>query len=387
MVNQIVTAIKLGYEVRILTEEFCDISENANKDLFRQYELENKLILEDYNIPETKRGRAFKGMSLIIKRWDLFKPLLIFYKSSNRKGFFPIFQFFFYASLRNYEVIHIQFGTNKDPIDILKKNGFLKSRIITSFHGHDLHFPINNQILEDGYYDNLFEVADVLVCNTTYLKEKLKTLRAPENKIETIPVTVDTDTFRPAAFHRDKNKLKLMTVGRMDQLKGQEYGIKAVNLLIKKGIDVQYILVGTGIYEERLKKMVDELGLNGNISFKGKTNPKDVAKLLQSADIFLMTSVTNKVGMQESQGLVTAEAQACGLPVIAFDTGGVKYTLKDGQTGFLCREKEVNAMADKIELLINNPKLREEIGKKAREFIEKEYSEIAVMNKWQDIYG
>jgi len=387
IVNQIVTTIKLGYEVRILTEEICDISKNANQNLFWQYELEDKLILEDYNIPETKIRRVLKSMSLIITRLDLLKPLLLFYRYSNRKGFFPIFQFFFYDSLRDYEIIHIQFGTNKDPVDVLKKIGFQKSRIIVSFHGHDLHFPIDNRIPAEGYYDSLFEEADFLICNTPFLRSKLKDLKAPENKIRIIPVVVDTDFFKPSGFHRNKIKLRLITVGRLDELKGQEYGVKAVNSLINKGVAVEYILVGTGIYEERLKKMVDELGLTKSVFFTGKTKPEEVLKLLQSADIFLMTSVTNEAGMQESQGLVTAEAQASGLPVVAFDTGGVKYTLKDGKTGFLCKEKDVVDFASKIESLITNPALREQMGKKAREFIEKEYSEISVMNKWKDIYG
>lgn len=173
----------------------------------------------------------------------------------------------------------------------------------------------------------------------------------------------------------------------MDELKGQEYGVKAVSALIKQGLEVEYILAGTGVYEEKQKKLVEELELTGNISFKGKVSPEEVRRLLQEADIFLMTSVTNEAGMQESQGLVTAEAQACGLPVVAFDTGGVKYTLENKKTGFLCRERDIDDFAAKIEILIRDKAFREEMGRKARKFIEKEYSEISVMNKWSELYG
>lgn len=380
-------AIKLGYEVRILTEEVCDISQNASQELFREFGLKDKLILEDYKIPETKMRRVLRAAGLILKRPDLLAPLLKFYKKNDRKGFFAIFQFFFYESFRDHDVIHIQYGTNKSPVDIMKKTGFLKSRIITSFHGHDLHFPINNRIPAEGYYDNLFKVADVLVCNTPFLKRKLKSLKAPEHKIITVPVAVDTGYFKPMQIPGKNGRLRLITVGRLDELKGQEFGIKAMSALIKRGLEVEYILAGTGVYEEKLKKLVEELDLTGRVSFKGKVSPEEVRRLLQEADIFLMTSVTNEVGMQESQGLVTAEAQACGLPVVAFDTGGVKYTLENEKTGFLCRERDVDDLTAKIELLIRDKALREEMGTKARKFVEKEYSEISVMKSWKELYG
>lgn len=386
IVNQIVLAIKLDYEVSILVEEVYDPGENANQELFREFRLEDKLILEDYKIPGTKLGRAIKAAGLIFRRPDLVGHLLRFYNKSQRKGFFAIFQFFFYESLNTYENIHIQYGTNKHPVDVLKKTGFLKSKVITSFHGHDLHFPIDNRIPSEGYYKTLFEVADALVCNTPFLKGKLQALQAPEQKIKTIPVAVDTAFFRPDNADRH-DRLKLMTVGRLDELKGQEYGIETVHTLIKKGLEVEYIIAGTGEYEQRLKKLVRSLNLEDRILFKGKVSPEEVCNLLQQADIFLMTSITNKVGMQESQGLVTAEAQACGLPVVAFDTGGVKHTIKDGKTGFLCSEKDVKKLSAMIELLINDKALREEMGLNARRFIEKEYSEKSVMKKWQEIYG
>ncbi|WP_227009172.1 glycosyltransferase family 4 protein [Christiangramia fulva] len=383
-----VIAIKLGYEVRILTEEICDINQNANQEIFEEFGLKEKLILEDYEIPVTKLRRTLKAVGLILKRPDLLGAFLKFYHNCDRKGFLPIYQFYFYTSFYNYDIIHIQFGTNKSPVDVLKKTGFLKSRIITSFHGHDLHFPINNMIPAKGYYDDLFKIADILVCNTPFLKRKLKVLNAPEQKIRIVPVTVNTRYFKPVVESTKKNdEVKLITIGRLDELKGQAYGIKAVDILIKKGLNVKYILAGTGEYQEKLKKLVGDLGLNQSVYFKGRVSQSQVCRLLQESDIFLMTSVTNDVGMQESQGLVTAEAQACGLPIVAFDTGGVKYTLINGKTGFLCKEKDLKDFSSKIEMLIKDSVLREEMGINARKFIEEEYSEVSVMDKWKEIYG
>ncbi len=388
IVNQVVMAIKLGYEVRILVEEVCDIPQNANQELFQKFGLKEKLILEDYNIPETKKGRLIKAVKLILSRLDLLIPLFRFYRKSQRKGFFAVFQFFFYDSIRSFEVMHIQFGTNKYPLDILKKIGFLNCGLITSFHGHDLYFPINNKIPNDGYYDNLFETGDFLICNTPFLKQKLKEINAPESKIKIIPVAVDTNYFKPDLTKKVNSKIRLVTVGRLETFKGQIWGISCVKELINNNnIEIEYLIVGDGSLYPELHEKVNELNLNQFIKFTGRKSQFEVRNLLQSSDIFLMTSVTDPNYGVESQGLVSAEAQACGLPVVAFNTGGVKYTLKHEETGFLCKEMDMDDFTARTELLIKDPVLRKNMGRKAIKFIEEEYSETSVISKWKEIYG
>ena len=73
----------------------------------------------------------------------------------------------------------------------------LYSKMIVSFHGHDLYFPINGIIHNNGYYENLFEYSDILIANTPYFKNLLMELRSTMEKIKTIPVAVDTNSFIP----------------------------------------------------------------------------------------------------------------------------------------------------------------------------------------------
>lgn len=387
IVNQIVLAVRMGYDVKILTGEFNDISQNADTQLFEEFNLRDKIIIEDFGIPQPKFKRILKALGMLIKDIFLFPYLFKYYKYSAKKGLLPLYEFFFYKAFRNYETIHIQYGTNKHPVDLLKMIGYLKGQIIVSFHGHDLYFPINKLIPNDGYYDVLFKEADFLVANTPFLKDKLLNLGAPEDKIEIIPVPVDTSIYHPNDFLNKRQIIKLVTVGRLDELKGQRYGIQAVNLLLEKGFSVEYTIAGTGINREKLEEQIHELGITSHVFLVGKVLPDQIAQLLSNSDIFLMTSVTNSEGMEESQGLVTAEAQSCGLPIIAFDTGGVKFTMTDGETGFLCKEKDIYCYAEKIERLIKNGNLRKKMGKNAHKFIEREYSVNSVLNKWRRIYG
>ena len=387
IVNQVVLAIKLGYEVRILVEEVTDITVNADINLFENYKLQEKIIVEDYKIPNQKLKRIFKAAWLLMKNVFLLPHLIKYHKNSGKKGLLPFYEFFFYKHFRDIDTIHIQFGTNKHPVDIMKKIGYLKSRLIVSFHGHDLYFPINNIIPNNGFYNRLFETADYLVANTAFLKEKLLAISAPEEKIEIIPVPVNTSIFNPNRDGNKNEKLRLITVGRLDELKGQKYGIQAVKLLLIKGYSVDYIIAGTGDKENELESLIEELDLTRNVFLHGKISPSEVPQFLKDSDIFLMTSVTNSKGMEESQGLVIAEAQACGLPVVAFDTGGVKYTLIDGKTGFLCKEKDIDAFSEKIQLLFENFELRTKMSENAVTFVKSYYSENSVIKKWEKLYG
>jgi len=388
IVNQILLAVKMGYEVRILTEEFTDISSNANSNLFEKYNLCEKVIIEDYRIPGKRLKRILKAIWIVLKNSGLLPHLIKYYKESGKKGLLPLYEFFFYKPFQNFDTIHIQFGTNKHPVDIMKKIGYLKTRLIVSFHGHDLYFPINNIIPNNGYYDRLFETADYLIANTNFLMEKLLAINAPKEKIKIIPVAVDTSIFKPdKRANKRTGIIRIISVGRLEIFKGHHLGIECISKLVNKGYNIKYSIVGTGIQERVLEQLIQKFGLANHIHLLGRKSQEDIISLLPNQDFFLMTSITDPNYGVESQGLVTAEAQACGLPVVAFDSGGVKYTLIDGETGFLCKEKDIECYTEKIELLIRNDSLRKKMGIDAVQFIEREYSENSVLNKWRNIYG
>ena len=388
IVNQIVLAIKMGYDVKILVGEVTDITKNANNILFEEFNLRDKIIVEDYKLPQQKLKRILNAAWLLFNNILLVPHLIKYYNATNKKGIVALYEFFFYKNFRKFDAIHIQFGTNKHPVDILKNTGYIKSQLIVSFHGHDLYFPINNRIPNNGYYNHLFESANYLVANTAFLKDKLIDINAPIEKIKIIPVAVDTSIFKPIKLDDKKTDIiRIISVGRLEIFKGHQLGIKCISKLVKKGYNIQYSIIGDGSQKELLESLIKKYSLTKHVILIGRKSQEDISRLLPTQDIFLMTSITDPNYGVESQGLVTAEAQACGLPVVAFDSGGVKYTLIDGDTGFLCKEKDLDCYTEKIELLIRNDTLRKEMGLNACHFIEKEYSENSVLNKWKNIYG
>jgi colanic acid/amylovoran biosynthesis glycosyltransferase len=168
--------------------------------------------------------------------------------------------------------------------------------------------------------------------------------------------------------------------------KGHAYGIKAVSLLVKKGYNISYIIIGEGEEKTNLKNLIKSLNLEKNVVLTGAKDQQFIRDHLQQSDIFLMTSTHDETGRRETQGVVTGEAQACGLPVCAFNSGGVPYTMVDGETGFLSEEKDIKGMADNIEKLIVNQELRKKMSNNARNFVVEHYSLKSSAAKMQNIY-
>jgi len=385
---QIITAIKCGYKVNILVEELLEINETTHGKLIEKYNLTDKVIIEDYGIPNKKFYRILKALLLILINISNLKYLKAFIEQHRKFELRHIYIFHFFGKLKNFDIVHVQYGTNGKPLDILKKIGFFPSKLIVSFHGHDVYFPINGIIENNGFYDDLFKYADKLIANTAYLENLLIELGAPAGKIETIPVAVNTNFFKPGKLEINISEtIKIITVGRLEIFKGQHLGVECISKLVKNGYNVYYTIVGTGSQEEVLKNFIQDYSLNNYITMTGRKSQEEIKGLLQNHDIFLMTSITDPNYGVESQGLVTAEAQACGLPVIGFDSGGVKYTINDGETGFIVPEFDVDAMTKRIEELIDNAKLRQGMGKEAVIYVENNFSQNKINDIWSDTYN
>lgn len=385
ILSQIITAIECGFEVKILIEDLLDL--NTHGDLIEKYDIKHKIIFEDYKVPENRILRYIKAVWLIFRNFPHIFKLVKFVNAHKKIELKHIYKFHFYSKFRKFDIVHVQYGTNGRPLDLLKKINFFSSKLVVSFHGHDLFFPINGIIENNGYYDLLFDQSDLLVANTDYLKDLLQNLGAPKNKIIVLPVSVNTNFFKKIKTSRPTQKsFNLITVGRLEVFKGQKFGLECVRILKERGFNVHYTLVGTGSQDEKLKDLVKEYGLCNDVTFTGKRSQTAIREILQEQDLFLMTSVKDLNYGVETQGLVTAEAQACGVPVVAFDSGGVKYTVLDGISGYVVLEGNIDAMVTRIESLINDLELRKKMGKEAQKFIKKNYSEEVISKQWINLY-
>jgi len=286
------------------------------------------------------------------------------------------------------DLVHAHFGASGVKAVIARQNGVITCPIITTFHGYDAHFTPTTKSNLIKSYRSLFSEGDIFVANGQFLKSQLIELGCPPDKIRIIPNSVDTDFFSPKTTFTKKNPdtIRFITVGRLTELKNQSLGIKTLKYLIDNNINAQYSIIGSGPLEEDLKQLAMDLHIQSKVEFLGSLDQKDILNELQNSDIFLMTSIPNKDGRQETQGIVTIEAQSSGLPVIAVYNGGIENTLSHGKTGFLASlENQEEYMNYALELS-NNRKLRAEMSANAPEFAHKNFDDKTTMNTLKLLY-
>lgn len=387
IIAQIITAINLGFDVKILVTKLLPFKASKQLDIIKNYQLSSKIIIEDYKIPKNKIKRLFKWLHLIIVNIFSINRIIRYYKIQNSFSLTWLYQLNFYRTLLDVNIFHIQYGTNKNPLDLLKKSGCLDADLIVSFHGHDAIFPINGHIPNNGYYHDLFSVSKAIVANTQYLAETIEDLGCKRGILKTIPIPVDTSYFFPNNKKKNSSSVfKLIMVSRLDVIKGHIYAFKAIEKLNKKGYELHLKVVGEGDERENLEKYISKNKLK-SITLLGAKSQVEVRELLWLSDVFLFPSITLPDGRQESQGLATLEAQACGLPVIANNSGGIKYTIDINRSGFLCEEKNIEDFSNKIEQLINNPEKRILMGRYAVDFVSNYFSTNKIQERWKEVYN
>ncbi|GEQ86811.1 glycoside hydrolase [Patiriisocius marinistellae] len=389
IVNHITGLVDAGYNLTILARKKQDILKASQPYIIESYNLIDKTL---QYLPESPNSHIekLKDVTLIILRnKSLWTKGSKFLRASSMKRSIWLKKIMLaeaFKKLPEFDFYHAHFGINAIHLATMKQLGVLKAPYGVSFHGFDAHAVDDNTfVLLKEKYKAVFKTAAFVTVNTTYLKEKVLELGCPLSLIHTIPVGVDTNFFEYKKRIL-KPKLSIISIGRLIPLKGHSYGIQVINQLINRGFDVEYTIIGSGPEYENLKKLVIDLDLENSVHLVLEKSQGEIKKLLYDSDLFLMTSITDIDGRAEAQGLVTLEAQATGIPVVAFNSGGVADTLIDGETGFLVNEKDIQSMVDKVELFIKETTTRNAMGIKANDFVKTNFNNIILAQKMITLY-
>lgn len=172
----------------------------------------------------------------------------------------------------------------------------------------------------------------------------------------------------------------LVSTGRMHPVKGFDDLLKVVKKVSEKIPDVKLNLVGGGEEYDTLKEQAKEMKIDDIVNMPGMVSGEEVNEFMIKSDIYVMTSHT------ECFPMVLLEASACGLPLVAFDVPvGPKALIREGDNGYLIKDRNIDEMADKIIGLFENQEKMKELGRKAKENVN-QYLPDNVMKKWYDIF-
>jgi colanic acid/amylovoran biosynthesis glycosyltransferase len=165
----------------------------------------------------------------------------------------------------------------------------------------------------------------------------------------------------------------LIVVARLVEKKGIRYAIAAVARVLASGRDVQCDIVGDGPLYAELECYIRECALESHVRLLGWKSHAEVVKLLETAHVLLAPSVTAEDTDEEGIPNSMKEAMALGLPVIATRHGGIPELLEDGASGYLVPERDVDALADRIAAVADDPDVWFDMGTAGRRRVESEY--------------
>ena len=165
---------------------------------------------------------------------------------------------------------------------------------------------------------------------------------------------------------------KLLFLSNLIESKGLFILLKALKALNDKGIAFHCNIVGGegDISLNQLNHKINDLNLNNCVTYLGKKYGDDKYKIFQYSDISVFPTFYHN----ETFGLVNIEAMMFKLPVISTNEGAIAEIIDDNETGFLVEKQDSVDLANKIQLLIENPSLRKNMGEKGREKFEEEYT-------------
>ncbi|NQT32169.1 MAG: glycosyltransferase, partial [Candidatus Omnitrophica bacterium] len=254
---------------------------------------------------------------------------------------------------------------------------------VTMFHAYDIRLG-----LEKGkeVYKYLLKNGDCFLSISDYDYRNLLIFGVDPKKIVMHPVGIDVKRFPFCPSTGQKRAadqpIKILSIGRLAEVKGFGGGIMAIFELFKKdpSINIEYNIIGMGPLKESLQAAVKELDLEGVIHFLGEKKREDVIKALVESDIYFLPST------HEALPMVLMEAQAVGLPVVATDVGSTTEIVLDAQSGFIVPEGDIGEMAERLGYLIQYPDLWPEMGKTGREYVKKHYDINMLNDKLVEIY-
>jgi colanic acid/amylovoran biosynthesis glycosyltransferase len=279
-------------------------------------------------------------------------------------GFAPAF----YRKLRslNPALVHAHHGANGFRALPLAKN--LDVPLIITFHGSDAtatdlrhqkpHFGHRRYLKNKG---KVQKRGALFLAVSEFIRKKLLQQGFPEDRVVLHYTGVNTNLFSPVSIETAPT---ILFVGRLVERKGAEFVIKAAADVQRQMPGVNLVLIGDGPLRADLEKQARQS--LASYQFLGMQNHEEVRKWMNRASIFCAPSVRVASGEEEAFGMVYAEAQAVGKPVVAFDSGGISEVVEHGTTGFLAAERDWQALAQHLIFLLKNAELRKQFGAAGR---------------------
>ncbi|MDS1309929.1 glycosyltransferase family 4 protein [Marinobacter xiaoshiensis] len=244
-------------------------------------------------------------------------------------------------------------------------------------HGEDVEVALTSRELK-LLTQLVMKRAERIVANSqNSLRILIDKWQLPDHKVIVMNPGVDVAKFIPAdpGLRPQKwiGKQVILTVGRLQQRKGQDMMIRALPILQGQFPNLHYCIVGGGPEKESLANLVSELGVAHMVEFAGEISDSDMVEHYQHCDLFALPN--RRIGNDdEGFGMVLLEAQACSRPVLAGNAGGTRETLLVDKTGVVVDCTTPERLSAALNEFIGDTALLRSMGAAGRVHMEQYFS-------------
>lgn len=246
--------------------------------------------------------------------------------------------------------------------------------------GHGTEFGARNgwqRMAVRGAYGR----ATAVVCVSEFTRKQMHLAGVHPKTERVIPNGADPERFRVLP-DTDSAGLKadlalpgarlLVTVGNVTARKGQDIVVRAMPAILERIPGAHYLIAGLPTGGEEIRKLAAELGVADRVHLLGRVEDPRLVRILNAADIFVMTSRHTRDGDFEGYGIAVIEAALCGLPAVVASGAGLAEAVSDGHTGLCVPPEDPGSTARAIVSLLEDQALRRRMGEAARSRAERE---------------
>ena len=217
---------------------------------------------------------------------------------------------------------------------------------------------------------------DRLLVYSNYSKEELLRNGFAAEKIELHVPMRCWGVESPVSSFSDRNLV--LYAGQIVRGKGVDLLLKALAQVTEP---FEAIILGDGNYRRHCERLCTRLGLDDRVQFKGFVQREEIKKYYVECSAFVVSSL-----WPEPFGLTGPEAMRYGLPVVAFDAGGIREWLIDGENGFLVPWKDTERFGQRVEQLLRDKTLARSMGRRGLEFVNEHYQTGPQIERLENLF-
>ena len=267
-----------------------------------------------------------------------------------------------YLRRHRFDVVLAEYGFC--GLEVAEAAKIAKVPLVVHFHGVDAY--AGDPVQRSVQYRAMFKSAAAVVVVSRDMEATIVKLGCPASKVFCVPCGSDANRFSIGTPH--SQPARIVAVGRMVEKKAPHLTIVAFAKVLSRYPDATLDMVGDGPLFGPTMQLAKALGISQNIRFLGAQPQAKVAGLLKECRAFVQHSVRANSGDSEGTPVAIVEALTCGIPVVSTRHGGIPDVVVEGETGYLVDEYDVDGMAHRIGLLLEDDDLVSAMSKKARAY-------------------